>query len=807
MAKPVYYFLPLLYFFFFTVSLPTCYPENFQSSQTLSQNQVIEKIKQLLDLDYPTVPSSWNETETGTTSDFCNSNDTTAEPKPSLKNPTLACYCYQNNITQLHIIGNTNTWPPFPMPSSFSSLSIFSTLSSLPNLKVLSLISLGLQGPLPPTIGALSSLEILNLSSNYFSGQIPQELSSLINLQTLILDHNRFEGQVPPWLNLLSGLSFLSLNNNSFKGSLPDSLGSLQNLRVLSLSMNHLSGEVPSNVQNLTNLLVLNLEDNELGPHFPTLWNKSLVTLVLRKNRFNLVGSFFESVFWALYLPSLLSLPSLSYLDISDNKFSGRIFRNTSICNSGNQLEYLNLSTNHLTGELPDCLLKSNGMILGYFGNCLTTNGKEQEQHPYSYCRNEALAVNVNAHENKQQGRNKSLGRALPAAAFVVAGIGVCGLILLVIRRRAFKKPIVTTPQTRVILEKVSTAHAVKLFSNARYMAATIKLGALGLPPYRTFALEEIVEATTNFSTLNLIGEGSLGKVYKGVLADGTRVAIRSLIMRKKHSIQRYTHQIELICKLRHIHLVSALGHCFECHPQPDDSNVSKIYLVFELVPNGTLRSRISEGLAGQKLSWTQRIAAATEVARGIQFLHTGIVPGLFSNNIKITDVLLDHNLRVKISNYNLPLFAECRRSVGAGVGAFPIEPQERTGLIQQDKNDVYDMGVLLLEVIVGRAIMSLSAITVAKDLLQVSLATDDMGRRSIVDPAVHKECSDESVKTLMELCVRCLSSKPRDRPSIEDVIWNLQFGAQVQDLEITQSQGSPAPGDAATSPKEMPTD
>jgi hypothetical protein len=62
--------------------------------------------------------------------------------------------------------------------------------------------------------------------------------------------------------------------------------------------------------------------------------------------------------------------------------------------------------------------------------------------------------------------------------------------------------------------------------------------------------------------------------------------------MRKRHSPQTYMHHIELISKLRHCHLVSALGHCFECNQ--DDSSVSRIFLIFEFVPNGTLRGCIS---------------------------------------------------------------------------------------------------------------------------------------------------------------------------------------------------------------------
>lgn len=64
-------------------------------------------------------------------------------------------------------------------------------------------------------------------------------------------------------------------------------------------------------------------------------------------------------------------------------------------------------------------------------------------------------------------------------------------------------------------------------------------------------------------------------------------------------------------------------------------------------------------GIPEKKLKWPQRIGAAIGVARGIQFLHTGIVPGVFPNNLKITDVLLDHDLLAKLCSYNLPLLTE----------------------------------------------------------------------------------------------------------------------------------------------------
>lgn len=163
-------------------------------------------------------------------------------------------------------------------------------------------------------------------------------------------------------------------------------------------------------------------------------------------------------------------------------------------------------------------------------------------------------------------------------------------------------------------------------------------------------------------------------------------VAIRCLKVRKRRGIQAYTHDVELLSKLRHIYLVSALGHCFEYNSE--DSTVSRIYLVFEFVPNGTLRDFISGKnlnaillhgcvihvlapltwvsicCTGQKPTWSKRIAVAVEVAKGIQFLQTGMMPGLYSNNLKTTNVLLDHSLHVKLNSYNLPLLAENKNKV-----------------------------------------------------------------------------------------------------------------------------------------------
>ncbi|KAL0380088.1 UNVERIFIED_CONTAM: putative inactive leucine-rich repeat receptor-like protein kinase [Sesamum angustifolium] len=719
MAKPVVFTLNFLFLLVFL--LPHC-----SNQLQPSQYEALVKIKQLL--KFPDELSSWSENQ-----DFCNS-----EPTQIL---TLACY--EDNITQLHVTGTY--WFPH-LSQDFSTAALFSNIAALPYLKVLSLVSIGLKGPLPSGIGELSSLEILNISSNSFSGSIPREVSSMRNLQTLILDHNSFTGEVPDWLSSLPGLSVLSLKNNSFSGSLPDALSTMTALRALVVSGNNLSGQVPG-LHNLTNLQVLDLENNNLGPQFPSLPTK-LVSLVLRKNKFHsAVSDELSSCYQlkkldislnelvGLFSPSFLSLPSLTYLDI---------------------------------GELPDCLQSSSRTrVVLYNGNCLS--GRYQDQHPLSFCHSEALAVGISPHkEDEKRGYDKAV-LASSMVGGIVGATALLGLAFLFVKREFAKQ------------------HRHGIFSE------TMKLGALGIPPYRTFVLDELKEATNNFNALNLIGEGSYGQVYKGWLIDGTVVAIRSMKVKKRHSIHTYTHQLELVAKLRHCHLVSAIGHCFECCQ--DDSSVRRIFLVFEYVPNGTLRSFVSEGQPGQKFTWKQRIGAAVGVARGIQFLHTGIVPGVYSNRLKITDVLLDHDLHVKISKYNLPLLAETRRLDEVEVSSRGPKQDFVSMLGCEEKDDVYDFGVILLEIIVGRTIISFSDISVSKDILSVSLTADSIARRSIVDPAIHKECSDDSLKTLIELCIRCLSTVPSERPSVEDVLWNLLFAAQVQEMwhrEPSSNRDSP---------------
>ncbi|XP_071710172.1 probable inactive leucine-rich repeat receptor-like protein kinase At3g03770 [Rutidosis leptorrhynchoides] len=738
-----------------------------------SQDQTLLSIQNLL--YYPVVLSSWNNA-----TDFCN----------TVQSSSVTIVCYEDIVTQLHII-NSDKAPP--LPKDFSIDTFFTTLVNLPSLKVLTLVSLGLWGQLPATISRFSSLEILNITSNHFAGAIPPEITYLTDLQSLVLDDNNFTGRVPARVGFLTRLSVLSLKNNSLNGRLPESLGRLVDLRVLMLSRNNFTGQVPD-LRSLTNLQVLDLPDNSFGPEFPMVTER-IISIVLRNNKFTNslpeeLHSFYQlrrldialNRFVGSFPSSILSLPSITHLDIKRNRFTGMLLEDLS-CNP--ELRFVDLSDNLLTGRLPSCLASSNARNGVYDGNCFTSNNPNnaKNQKPISFCRTEALAVGpIPRHQKTGKGSKAAL------AFGIIGGAVLLGVIILIFAKFYAKKTL-KTPMTRVIAEKATASYTSKWLSEARYVTRVMKLGTLGVPPYRTFSLEELEEATNSFDTSTFMGEGSHGQMNKGRLKDGSYVVIQCIKMKRHHSTQMFTHHIELISKLRHQHLVSALGHCFEFYL--DDSSVSRLFFVYEYVPKGTLRDSISGMNNGKTFPWSLRIAAAIGIAKGIQFLHTGIVPAVFLNNLKITDVLLDQNFVAKISCYKLPLLDQNIEKDGIQSYFNRSKEPNRARDSKPEKDDVYDFGVILLEMILGKQLCKQKEVESIIQQFQTRITADDTSINDIVDPAIRNECSDQSLTTMAQICSRCLVNDPAERPSVDDMLWNLQYAAQVQ-CAWQNSDGSP---------------
>jgi hypothetical protein len=156
---------------------------------------------------------------------------------------------------------------------------------------------------------------------------------------------------------------------------------------------------------------------------------------------------------------SLLSLPSVTYLNVADNKFTGMLFENQS-CSA--DLEFVDLSSNLMTGQLPNCLLQDSKRKVLYAANCLATG--DENQHPISLCRNEALAVGILPQRKKRKASKETI--AFGVIGGIVGGIALVGLIYLAVRKVKSRKTI-KRPNTRLIAENASTGYPSNLLPDA----------------------------------------------------------------------------------------------------------------------------------------------------------------------------------------------------------------------------------------------------------------------------------------------------------------------------------------------------
>ncbi|CAN1153863.1 Probable inactive leucine-rich repeat receptor-like protein kinase At3g03770 [Linum perenne] len=730
--------------------------------QTYQTQLLIQLRKQL---EYPPLLNVWDNYN----ADLCNLPST----------PHLTLVCHNNLITELKIMGDKKLlklghFNGFPVPNhtlshTFSIDSFVTTLTRLTSLKALSFVSLGIWGPLPQKIRRLNSLQLLDLSSNFIFGSVPPQLSRMVKLNSLVLDANYFNGTVPDWFDSLSSLTSLSLKSNSFEGQFPSSICRIRTLTAISMSHNQLTGKLPD-LDALTNLRVLDLRDNKLESDLP-LFPKGLVHVLLSNNSFSgEVPAQFGQLNQLQHLDlslndlkgtppsSLFSLPSISYLNLASNMLSGSLPVHLSC---GSKLGFVDISKNKLIGGIPACLeSNSNKRVVKSGGNCLSIDSPNQLQE--SDCK------------EAKQSRFRATGilTAVIGGALVFLGLLACGVYF--IYRSCFpRKTLENNTDFKDVQDNDQLppiAVSSEVLANARFISQTGKLVRHGTPACHVFPLEELKEATNHFnSSSSFMGEGSTGKVYKGRLKNGTLVAIRSVNLLKKQSIQNLKVRLDLLSKLHHPHLVSLLGHCIYSSGQ-DDSN--KVFLVYEYVPNGNYRSRLSEHFREKALRWPDRLTILIGVAKAVQFLHASMVPGTFNNRLKTNNILLDEHQIAKLSDYGMPIITEDFDKLEAkGEGT-------KLSYRMDLEDDVYNFGFILLESLVGPIVTGKGETFLLNEM--ASFGSQD-GRRRIVDPVVLTTCSQESLSMVVSITSKCISTEPSERPSFEDVLWNLQYAAQVQ--------------------------
>ncbi|KAE8662143.1 putative receptor-like protein kinase [Hibiscus syriacus] len=260
----------------------------------------------------------------------------------------------------------------------------------------------------------------------------------------------------------------------------------------------------------------------------------------------------------------------------------------------------------------------------------------------------------------------------------------------------------------------------------------------------------DIQAATNNFDKSLIIGMGGFGMVYKGVLKDNTKVAVKRCVPGSRQGLPEFQTEITVFSKIRHLHLVSLVGYCDE---------QSEMILVYEYMENGPLKNHLY-GLKHPPLSWKQRLEICIGSARGLHYLHTGSAQGIIHRDIKSTNILLDENFMAKVADFGLSRSGPCLNEthVSTGVkGSFGyLDPEPAVDpLLAREQVNLAEWAMQWLK----------------KGMLS-----------KIIDPNLAGQIKPSCLKKYGETAEKCLADYGVDRPTMGDVLWNLEHALRLQE-------------------------
>ncbi|KAL3818175.1 hypothetical protein ACJIZ3_004080 [Penstemon smallii] len=603
----------------------------------------------------------------------------------------------------------------------------------------ISLQGKGLAGKVSPAVAELKCLSGLYLHYNSLSGEIPKEIANLTELTDLYLNVNNLSGVIPSEIGNMASLQVMQLCCNQLTGSIPTEIGFLKKLGVLSLERNRLTGQIPSNLGNLNMLKSLDLSFNQLSGPIP--------------NR-------------------LANIPSLQVLDVQNNTLSGVVpsglrklnegfhfGNNPGLC--GNGFSSLRACTSW--DNLNINQINSSDSITNSSTNT-TTNHKPQSANFPLTC----------GEKHCSESSSK-----LPQIA-IVAGVITLTILLMVIafvgifcyrrKKQRVGNKSETTFDDRLSIDQTKDLHK-RSPSSLDYSIGWDRMSydqdCHGMCDYvkgSKFNLEEVESATRHFSEVNLLGKSKFSAVYKGILKDGSFVAVKSVSKTScKAEENEFMKGLRLLNSLRHDNIVELKGFC--CSQARGEC-----FLIYEFASNGNL----SKYLDGDEeccsvLDWHTRVSIISGIAKGIEYLHSNEPnkPPIIHQNISVEKVLLDQQLKPLIVDSGLlKLLADdvvySALKVSAALGY--MAPEYVTTGRFTEKSDVYAFGVIILQILSGKRMLSSS----------VRLAAESGKWGDFIDSKLKGEFVESEASRLTKIALDCTCEIPENRPSVESIVQEL---------------------------------
>ncbi|XP_051129242.1 probable LRR receptor-like serine/threonine-protein kinase At1g53420 [Andrographis paniculata] len=597
----------------------------------------------------------------------------------------------------------------------------------------ISLQGKGLSGHIPPEIGLLTTLSGLYLHFNNLKGLLPKDLANLTHLSDLYLNVNSLSGPIPPQIASIPNLQVLQLCYNKLSGNIPTQIGSMKKLTVLALQSNHLSGAIPASLGNLMNLTRLDLSFNHLFGSIP-----------LR----------------------LGHLPMLKLFDVRNNTLSGNV-----------PLAFKRLEQGFQYSNNP-ALCGTNFPALEQCGASNSTKpeafGPGTTRHFPS--KNIPESANVGRSAASQSG--KSHPGVIAAIVGLLVASAVAGALTLTWYRRQKQKigsvielgdARLSSDQIREVRRRSASPLVSLVYSNGGWDPLAKGRGTTSfsqevLESY-TFNLEEVETATRHFSEANLLGKSSFSAIYRGVLRDGSDVAVKCISKVSCNSNEvEFVNGLKLLTSLKHENLVRLRGFCCS-------KGRGECFLVYEFVPNGNLlRYLDAKEDSSKALDWSTRKSIIRGIAKGIEYLHGSDDEKsmLVHQNVSAEKVLMDDDYNPLISDSGIHklladdiVFSMLKGSAAMGY----LAPEYTTTGRFTEKSDVYAFGMIIFQILSGR-----SRIT------QLNCHGAELSKfEDFIDASLAGKFDESEAARLGEVALLCTHERPDHRPDMRTVMRELE--------------------------------